>query len=576
MTLKTWGKCLFWGLLLCAAYPFATPAQQRISQRPPRSTTRSPHGSLNLSCEDYHTFTSWKPIRNLPEFDHNKTRFPLRGLHQRVDCLLCHTKPVFTNVGSKCADCHADIHRRQMGAQCEQCHTVKGWRVSLLAVRQHQNRFPLLGAHAAAECESCHTSAAVGQFFGLSAQCMTCHLPAFQRATMPDHRAAQLPTTCEACHTMDAWPGAKFDHARFTGFALTGKHAQLNCMDCHTGGHYQGTSANCFNCHATEFVATKNPDHVKAGFPQDCSRCHTTAAWQGAQFDHNTFTTFPLTGAHVNAACTQCHANGRFAGTPKNCAACHLADFQKTTNPNHVAAGFPQDCSICHSTAQWRGAKFNHSNTRFPLTGAHVPLACASCHVGGKYTGLDPACVSCHLTNFNNTTNPNHVSAGFPQTCATCHSTVAWMPASFNHNLTRFPLTGKHTTTPCSRCHIGGQYAATPTDCYSCHRKEFAATANPNHVAAAFPTTCNQCHTTSSWLGATFTHTQFPIYTGKHAGKWSSCNDCHVNPANFQVFSCLTCHEHNKTKMDDKHKSIPNYVYNSPNCYSCHPQGKAN
>ena len=539
-----------------------------------RRSRRSPHGNLAISCENCHTFTSWKPLRNIAEFDHNKTRYPLRGLHQGVPCTQCHVSLVFGNVGTKCADCHADIHRRQLGAQCEQCHTVKGWQVTLQSVRDHQNRFPLVGAHAAVTCDACHKGAATSQFQGLSTECVACHAQAFLQTTVLNHRAAGLPTTCQQCHTLDSWFGATFDHARFTGFALTGTHARLECTACHLGGKFQGASANCISCHLKDFTSAKNPNHVTAGFPQDCALCHTATSWAGAKFDHNTFTTFPLTGAHTRAACAQCHVNGRFAGTPKDCASCHLTDYQKTTNPNHAAAGFPTDCSICHSTSGWAGAKFDHSLTGFPLTGAHLQLTCVTCHVGGVYTGLNKACVSCHLKDYNGAKNPDHVASGFPQQCEVCHTTTAWTPASFDHSRTGFALTGAHTTTPCASCHVGGRYAGTPTDCYSCHKSDYLSVTNPNHVAAAFPTTCATCHTTSSWLGATFNHTAFPIYSGTHQGKWTTCNDCHVNPSNFAVFSCVTCHAHEKTTMDDKHRNVQGYVYNSANCYSCHPTGQ--
>ena len=93
-----------------------------------------------------------------------------------------------------------------------------------------------------------------------------------------------------------------------------------------------------------------------------------------------------------------------------------------------------------------------------------------------------------------------------------------------------------------------------------------------NHIAAGFPTTCTSCHNTNQWTGATFNH-RFPIYTGKHTkGVWSTCGDCHTNPANYKVFECTTCHT--KTKMDDKHKNIKGYAYNSVTCYSCHPNGR--
>ncbi len=64
---------------------------------------RSPHGSLNIPCENCHTNSGWTPIRAIPEFNHDTTRYPLRGMHQKVSCTGCHTKPVFTDVGKDCA-----------------------------------------------------------------------------------------------------------------------------------------------------------------------------------------------------------------------------------------------------------------------------------------------------------------------------------------------------------------------------------------------------------------------------------------------------------------------------------------
>ena len=47
-----------------------------------------------------------------------------------------------------------------------------------------------------------------------------------------------------------------------------------------------------------------------------------------------------------------------------------------------------------------------------------------------------------------------------------------------------------------------------------------------------------------------------------------------MNPGNFRVFSCLTCHAHNPRDMADKHKRVNGYVYESSACYGCHPSGK--
>ncbi|QOY86640.1 hypothetical protein [Paludibaculum fermentans] len=285
-------------------------------------------------------------------------------------------------------------------------------------------------------------------------------------------------------------------------------------------------------------------------------------------------TKFPLTGAHLQAPCLSCHVNNTFKGTPQTCQSCHLALYKSTTNPNHAAAGFPTDCTACHNTTQWKGAVFNHSATRFALTGKHATTQCSLCHVNGVYAGTPMNCDACHLPLYNSTTNPNHVTAGFPKDCSVCHSTTQWKGAVFNHALTKFPLTGAHTSVACANCHVGGRYTGTPTDCYACHQKVYEQVSNPNHLTAGFPHTCTSCHTTTQWKGAKFNH-NFPIYTGKHAGKWTTCNDCHTTPSNYAVFSCIDCHAHNKTDMDKKHNGRKNYVYASPSCYQCHPKGNS-
>ena len=182
---------------------------------------------------------------------------------------------------------------------------------------------------------------------------------------------------------------------------------------------------------------------------------------------------------------------------------------------------------------------------------------CARCHVGGRYSGTPTDCYSCHQANYARTTNPNHQASAFPTQCQTCHTTSAWRPATSDHNKTRFPLTGAHQRVDCARCHVGGRYTGTPTDCNSCHQANYAATTNPNHRSAGFPVSCQNCHTTSAWRPATFDHDgrYFPIYSGTHRGKWTNCSECHVSAGNYKAFECILCHEHsNKAKVDSDHK----------------------
>ena len=100
-----------------------------------KQITRNPHGSLKIPCENCHSSLSWKPIRSIPEFDHDKTGYPLRGMHEKVPCTECHVKLVFTNVGQKCADCHADIHRGQFGANCASCGRAYSHRIPLAGLK---------------------------------------------------------------------------------------------------------------------------------------------------------------------------------------------------------------------------------------------------------------------------------------------------------------------------------------------------------------------------------------------------------------------------------------------------------
>jgi hypothetical protein len=182
--------------------------------------------------------------------------------------------------------------------------------------------------------------------------------------------------------------------------------------------------------------------------------------------------------------------------------------------------------------------------------------------------------VGCHLTDYNGTRDPNHITAGFPTTCDTCHrfSVSSWDQGVFSH--TSFPLAGTHSTQPCANCHTSGVYSGTPRTCVGCHLTAYNASRNPNHVAAGFPTTCDLCHrfADTSWGQATFNHTGFPIATGRHSG--NPCNACHTNPAVFQVFSCTTnCHDRGET--DGHHREVAGYRYDSLACYACHPQGRA-
>jgi Zn finger protein HypA/HybF involved in hydrogenase expression len=543
----------------------------------PATAQQSPHGKLRFQCEECHTSTDWKQMTYPSKFKHARTGFALKGQHESVKCTACHLTLQFAVAGRRCADCHKDVHRAELGAMCDRCHSADSWVVPDMIQRHSRTRFSLVGAHAAASCESCHRSKAKHEFVGVRTDCFGCHGSDFEATKSPNHRAAGFTTDCASCHLVNAsrW-GGSFDHAR-TGFPLTGAHAATTCADCHVGNRFRGTVAHCSGCHMADFTATTNPAHsTGSGFPTDCQTCHTmVAGWRPATFDHGR-TAFPLTGAHMATPCASCHVNNVYQGTSTLCVTCHQTDLATATNPPHT--GFPTVCSTCHATTAWRPASFDHGRTNFPLTGAHMAVGCNECHKNNVYAGTTTLCFGCHQTDFTNTTNPRHT--GFPTECNSCHTTAAWQPASFDHSKTNFPLTGAHMTTACAQCHINNIYAGTPNTCGSstCHLAKYNATTNPKHTSAQFGTDCMTCHTTTAWVPSTFNHTTFfPIASGRHGpGTWTLCTECHTTTTDYKQFSCIQCHEHaNKTNVDNDHRGENGYTYAPTSCYQCHPRGSS-
>ena len=237
-------------------------------------------------------------------------------------------------------------------------------------------------------------------------------------------------------------------------------------------------------------------------------------------------------------------------------------------------SGFPNTCEQCHDTVQWSNAKFDHSTTGFTLTGLHIvpPRQCADCHVNNNYTLNSTACVSCHLKDFQGTTNPNHATSNFPQTCQQCHNTGGWTGATFNHDITGFSLTGLHTVPPraCTDCHVNNNYTISNASCVSCHLKDFQGATNPNHATSNFPQTCEQCHNTGGWMGATFNHdsTGFSL-TGLHTVPPRACTDCHVNN-NYTLnsTSCVSCHLKDFQGATNPNHATSNFPQTCEQCHS--------
>ncbi len=312
---------------------------------------RDPHkGGMGANCARCHGTASFAAITP-GSFDHDRTRYPLRGAHARLACATCHDpvkgwgpKPRF----DACGACHKDAHAGTATvagrpADCAACHGVTAFRPSTFTVAAHgASAYPLTGRHVAVACERCHarkaanrpavagTGTAGVQLRPAHARCADCHADAHQGqlAARPDRGA------CEGCHRVDGFRpsliGAS-EHARYA-FPLEGRHAAADCRACHQPGkepfRFALGKPACSACHADphggQFAA-----QAGAG---DCGACHDARAFVPARaFDHAK-TGFTLQGAHAKVACAACHAAvrdaqgrrvTRYTGTPRECAACH-------------------------------------------------------------------------------------------------------------------------------------------------------------------------------------------------------------------------------------------------------------
>ncbi len=534
------------------------------------------HKQANFStnCVECHNVSD--PQWSRGTFEHDF--FPLEGGHRISNCFDCHTSNTFKGLSQDCINCHQSDYNSttdpnhislSFSKDCLECHTTSpNWKPADFKI--HDAYYPLVGAHKtiAGDCKSCHSTG----YKNTPTDCFSCHKQAYNNTSNPNHKEANFSTDCKTCHTETAWKPASFDHDNQYFPIYSGKHKNewTNCSDCHTNpSNYN--AFECITCH--EHRKTKMDDEHKGinGYVYQsiaCLGCHPTGN-ESSNFNHSN-TQFPLTGSHTTVDCASCHTNG-YSGTSTDCNACHQNNYSSTVNPNHTAAGIDTKCESCHTTASWKPSTFNHSTTGFELAGGHNLPQCSSCH-SGNTSNASSDCYSCHSSNYASA--PEHTAQNYPKECQQCHNTTDWKQATFDHSNTQFPLTGSHTTVDCASCHTNG-YSGTPTNCDACHITNYNNTTNPNHQASGFGTQCEDCHTTKGWTPATFDHDgqYFPIYSGKHRGEWNNCSDCHTNSNDYSQFSCLNCHEHRQSKMDDEHKEVSGYSYVSSACLSCHPNG---
>lgn len=339
-------------------------------------------------------------------------------------------------------------------------------------------------------------------------------------------------------------------------------------------------------------TSAATPKSTKQRMVWTCGQCHVPDGWrvipERVDFDHDR-TGVPLSGAHAVAACVGCHKRhpgaatapkGRQSGpkaaprVPRNCTACHQDTHRGEQG---------RRCEACHTSRSWKMPRRfdDHASGRFPLSGVHAMVACASCHRGqgrDRFRGTPTTCDACHKTRALGVVAFDH--RPLRMGCNQCHSTFGWAPARFNHGVF-WPLQGSHAAIAqqCSKCHNGGSYNNASRACVSCHRAKIDdAKTHPNHRTIGLVNTCERCHTATSWqaLKPTWHDPAFPLTSGNHRRYATSCSSCHPAGIGKGRFDCINCHdgEHSKARTDKKHVGeVSGYVYQSAACFNCHPRG---
>lgn len=430
---------------------------------------RLPQDELNRcsTCHSDHLGREADIMRfDSDNFDHDQTDFKLEGKHAQQSCQSCHDnthpkskKPTFLIPEASCNNCHQDPHEQRLSSECTDCHNQQGWQVKTFD--HEQTDFPLKDKHQKVACKSCHVKDVSAP---LATQCSSCH------GALDSHFGV-FGEKCESCHSEKGWQDAPYDHFKQSKYKLEGKHARLECANCHFEA--LNPKKTCIDCHS------KNDIHL-GGNGNECQQCHNNEQWQKATFDHDKETDFNLLGAHQELLCTACHLPGETAGKgqpPRQCIDCH-----KDSDPHQNQLG--DSCSNCHQQNSWdEQVVFNHDFTQFPLTGSHGLLACQSCHEDKAFQIKTYACIDCHKTDdFHQQTLGTQ--------CADCHNVSSWQAWQFDHqSQTDYPLTGAHRDLSCELCHkpVLPQPQKPPTNCVGCHKVD-------DVHQGRFGNNCGQCH----------------------------------------------------------------------------------
>ncbi len=583
------------------------------------------------------------------KFNHSETGYILTGKHEKIKCSECHIEkrknkftrkdePHFLGLTTSCKSCHEKESKHYFVGQlknkdCSLCHGNVSWKKDIKFDHKDFSDFIIEGAHTKISCNSCHRNTKVGESPMIykwpnlkESGCLSCHSD-FHGGMISKKFAGG---NCTTCHNQNSFKISDFQHDQ-TSFVLRGKHKELSCQKCHGNTpptdnkekefqfidgpklvpwiDWKSTKRECLDCHK-DFHQSNRHQTLKLGNMSQCQTCHNEISFKDKlKFRHDVDTRFKVDGKHSTLKCNSCHTvldeksgfrKYRFEGLEiDNCKVCHKSPHLNTFSPKNLQ----KKCSTCHTTRTWKetrvGENFNHNfDTNFKIDGAHTKVNCKSCHgVGGKekqvfkFDFADKGyCLSCH----SNVHKGQFSSRMDADSCLKCHGTDTFKKVSkFNHDLTLFPLEGKHANVKnCTACHKITQEVLYQTKsikrlkhnfqfqddqkgmCTQCHENVHVGQFSPRFSEQK----CQACHTLNSFKDRLpFNHdqTRFSLL-GYH--QKISCKECH-DPTNVKFpnsstykgqFKLKVLHQNNCTAC---HKDVHRGEFGD-NCTSCHSENK--
>ena len=252
-------------------------------------------------------------------------------------------------------------------------------------------------------------------------KCLDCHTVLKLRIDKKLGYHKDKTDSCATCHSDHNGKNYKimrldfntFDHEKDADYALTGKHEDVSCEECHPRSdsttYILGKKNKCIYCHESK--------HEKK-YDDSCSVCHTNNNFKEMTpqaLDHKFFVpkpketkwsmkrnrfrqnkrkkddeknqtiskdtkvvNFELKGLHKDLECLACHEDYTFETERKNCIDCHI-----DLHSNELG----ESCEKCHSETKDKRFTdigiFNHNDKKFSnfkLDGAHENLDCSECH----------------------------------------------------------------------------------------------------------------------------------------------------------------------------------------------------